>query len=56
MRSQAVGWFEFSLAYEVFFPSHSIPVHLPLRPFHWARLGKAGFTLVTSVLSLGVLA
>ena len=50
-----MGWFEFALAYVVFFLSHSLPVRPPLRPRLQARLGASGFTLAYSVLSLAVL-
>lgn len=51
-----MGWFEFALAYVVFFLSHSLPVRPPLRPWLQARLGSVGFTLTYSALSLVVLA
>ena len=51
-----MGWFEFALAYVVFFLSHSLPVRPPLRPWLQARLGASGFTLAYSALSLAVLA
>lgn len=51
-----MGWFEFALAYAVFFLSHSLPVRPPLRPWLQARLGASGFTLAYSALSLAVLA
>jgi uncharacterized membrane protein len=51
-----MGWFEFYLAYVVFFLSHSLPVRAPLRPWLQARLGVSGFTLTYSALSLAVLA
>lgn len=51
-----MGWFEFALAYVVFFLSHSLPVRPPLRPRLQARLGSVGFTLGYSALSLAVLA
>jgi len=50
-----MGWFEFALAYVVFFLSHSLPVRPPLRPRLQARLGASGFTLAYSALSLAVL-
>ena len=50
-----MGWFEFALAYVVFFLSHSLPVRPPVRPRLQARLGASGFTLAYSVLSLVVL-
>lgn len=51
-----MGWFEFALAYIVFFLSHSLPVRPPLRPWLQARLGASGFTLAYSALSFAVLA
>lgn len=51
-----MGWFEFALAYVVFFLSHSLPVRPPLRPWLQAQLGDSGFTLAYSALSLAVLA
>jgi uncharacterized membrane protein len=51
-----MGWFEFALAYVVFFLSHSLPVRPPLRPWLQARLGATGFMLAYSALSLAVLA
>lgn len=50
-----MGWFEFALAYVVFFLSHSLPVRPPLRPRLQARLSASGFTLAYSALSLAVL-
>ena len=49
-----MGWFEFALAYAVFFLSHSLPVRPPLRPWLQARLGASGFTLVCLILALSV--
>lgn len=51
-----MGWFEFALAYFVFYLSHSLPVRPPLRPWLQARLGASGFTMAYSALSLAVLA
>lgn len=51
-----MGWGEFLAAYAVFFLSHSIPVRPPVRPWLQAWLGKSGFTLAYSALSLAVLA
>lgn len=48
-------WSEFVLALAAFFLSHSIPVRPPIRAWALARLGRRGFTLVYSALSLGVL-
>lgn len=49
------GWFEFSAALMVFFFSHAIPVRPPLRPWLIARLGRRGYFLVYSVLSIAIL-
>jgi len=51
-----MGWAEFAAACVAFLLSHAIPVRPPLRPWLEARLGRAGFTLAYSALSLGVLA
>ena len=51
-----MDWSEFVAAYAVFFLSHMIPVRPPVRPWVQARLGRTGFTLAYSVLSLLVLA
>lgn len=51
-----MGWAEFAAAYLAFFLSHSLPVRPPLRSWLHARLGRAGFTLAYSALSLAVLA
>jgi uncharacterized membrane protein len=51
-----MGWIEFASAYAVFFLSHSVPVRPPIRPWLQGLLGKSGFTLAYSALSLGVLA
>lgn len=51
-----MGWSEFAAAYAAFFLSHSVPVRPPVRPWLQARLGRAGFTLAYSLLSLAVLA
>lgn len=50
------GWLEFTAAFLVFFLSHSLPVRPPLKPWLQARLGRVGFTLGYSILSLAVLA
>ena len=49
------GWGEFIAAYGAFLASHAIPVRPPVRPFLTARLGKAGFSLAYSLLSIAVL-
>ncbi|MDP2121500.1 MAG: NnrU family protein [Hoeflea sp.] len=49
------GWGEFIAAYGAFLASHAIPVRPPVKPFLTARLGKAGFSLAYSALSIAVL-
>ena len=51
-----MAWTEFIAAYAVFFLSHAIPVRPPVRPWLNARLGRRGFTLAYSALSLAILA
>lgn len=51
-----MGWAEYALAFGAFFLTHSLPIRPPLRPWLVSRLGSAGFGLVYSTLSLGVLA
>jgi uncharacterized membrane protein len=51
-----MGWLEYGLAFVAFFVSHALPVRPPLRPWLVARLGRAGFGLAYSALSLAVLA
>ncbi|MGP1356471.1 NnrU family protein [Roseicyclus sp.] len=51
-----MGWGEYALAFGAFFLSHSLPVRPPLRPWLVARLGRAGFGVAYSALSLAVLA
>lgn len=51
-----MGWASFSAAFAVFFLSHSIPLRPSVKPQLVARLGRGGFTLAYSVLSLVVLA
>ena len=50
-----MAWSEFVAAYAVFFLSHAVPVRPPVRPWLDARLGRRGFTLAYSALSLAVL-
>lgn len=50
-----MAWTEFVAAYAVFFLSHAIPVRPPVRPWLTARLGRRGFTLAYSALSLAIL-
>lgn len=49
------GWGEFIAAYGVFLASHAIPVRPPVKPYLIARLGRAGFSLAYSILSVAVL-
>ncbi|OCW58182.1 NnrU family protein [Hoeflea olei] len=49
------GWTEFVAAYGAFLASHAIPVRPPVKPFLTARLGKRGFSVAYSLLSLGLL-
>ncbi|WP_112323035.1 NnrU family protein [Oceanibium sediminis] len=50
-----MGWSEFAIAWIVFFLTHSLPIRPPLRPRLQAVLGRRGFTVAYSALSLGVL-
>lgn len=49
------GWGEYAAAWAVFLLSHAVPVRPPVKPWIVRRLGAAGFGLVYSVLSVGVL-
>lgn len=51
-----MGWLEFAAAYAAFFITHSVPVRAPLRPLLQTALGRRGFTLGYSALSLVALA
>jgi uncharacterized membrane protein len=51
-----MDWVEYALAFAAFFLMHSLPIRPPLRPWLVARLGRMGFTVAYSALSLGVLA
>ncbi|MEQ9040015.1 MAG: NnrU family protein [Silicimonas sp.] len=51
-----MGWFEFAAAYAAFFLSHRVPVRPPIRTWLQARLGRGGFTLAYSLLSVAALA
>lgn len=51
-----MGWAEFSAAFGAFFLSHSIPVRPRVKTWLSARLGRRGFTLGYSLLSLAMLA
>lgn len=48
-------WTEYGAAWVVFLLTHALPVRPPLRPWLVARLGRAGFGIGYSVLSLAVL-
>lgn len=50
-----MGWSEFCIAFVVFFLSHSVPVHPPVRGALVGLLGQRGFTIGYSALSLAVL-
>lgn len=50
-----MGWIEFIAAFAAFFLTHAIPVRPPVKPWLVAHLGARGFTIVYSLLSLGVL-
>ncbi len=50
-----MGWLEFASAWVVFFATHSLPLRPPLRPLLQGALGRRGFTIVYSALSLAVL-
>ncbi len=49
-----MGWGEFALAFAAFFLTHCVKIRPPVRPWLRARLGKAGFGIAYSALSLGV--
>ncbi|SMX50800.1 NnrU family protein [Maliponia aquimaris] len=51
-----MGWIEFVAAFAAFFLSHSLPLRPPVRAALRARLGRRGFGLAYSALSLAVLA
>lgn len=50
-----MGWFEYTLAFSAFFLSHSVPLRPAVKEALVARLGRRGFGLAYSALSLGVL-
>jgi uncharacterized membrane protein len=50
-----VGWFEYILAFAAFFLSHSLPLRPAVKEALVARLGRQGFGICYSALSLGVL-
>lgn len=51
-----MDWIEFAAAFAVFFVTHAVPVRPPVRAALIVRLGRRGFTLVYSALSLAALA
>ncbi|PVA10685.1 NnrU family protein [Pelagivirga sediminicola] len=51
-----MGWTWFALAFVAFFASHSIPLRPPVRARLVSALGRRGFTLAYSALSLAALA
>lgn len=51
-----MGWTEYTLAFAAFFLTHSVPIRSPLRPWLVARLGRRGFGVAYSALSLAALA
>ncbi|MEM6322268.1 MAG: NnrU family protein [Pseudomonadota bacterium] len=51
-----MGWFEFALAFVAFFLTHSVPVRPPLRPILVGALGRRGFSIVYSLVSLAIVA
>ncbi|SMX50984.1 NnrU protein [Actibacterium lipolyticum] len=51
-----MGWLEFALTWIAFFVTHSIPLRPPVRPWFQARLGRRGFSIAYSLLSLAALA
>jgi len=50
-----MGWLEFGLAWVAFFITHSLPLRTPFRPWLQRWLGRRGFTVFYSALSLAVL-
>jgi len=50
-----MDWMEFVAAWVVFFLTHSLPIRPPLRPLLQGLLGKRGFMIAYSMLSLGTL-
>lgn len=50
-----MGWANFAAAFTVFLLSHSLPIRPPLRPWLEGALGKRGFSLAYSALSLAIL-
>ncbi len=50
-----MGWASFAAAFAAFFLSHSIPLRPPVKARLVAAMGRGGFTLAYSALSLAVL-
>lgn len=50
------GWGAYLAAWALFLLTHAVPVRPPVKPWLVARLGRAGFALAYSLLSLAVLA
>lgn len=51
-----IGWGAYVAAWGLFLFTHAVPVRPPVKPWLIARLGRAGYGLAYSALSLGVLA
>lgn len=51
-----MGWSEYVLAFVAFFASHALPLRPPVKAALVARIGRGGFGLVYSALSLAMLA
>lgn len=49
-------WLEYVAAFVVFFASHAIPVRPPVKAWLVARIGRRGFSLAYSALSVAALA
>ncbi|MDD7972314.1 NnrU family protein [Roseinatronobacter alkalisoli] len=50
------GWGTYAAAWALFVFTHAVPVRPPVKPWLVARLGKAGYGIIYSALSLAVLA
>ncbi|WP_346763689.1 NnrU family protein [Rhodobacter sp. SY28-1] len=50
-----MDWLEFTAAFAAFFLTHSLPLRPAMRPHLQRALGRRGFTLAYSALSLAVL-
>lgn len=49
------GWVEYVAAWAAFLLSHVIPLRSPVKPWLVAKLGRAGFGLIYSALSVAIL-